>query len=233
MAQILTAITTRGEADRPLPELLCVECAHALSVAAVAMTLMSEAGHQAVIGSSGPLASRLEEIQFDLGEGPGLEASRAQHTIAHDDLTGAVLTPWPSFASAALAEGIVAVTAVPLRLSGVGLGSLCVYRSSRGPLDQHRTATTHAYAGAAVGILVHLQDQMWPETLHPDLDEPMVYRAVVHQATGFLAVKASVGTVDALLLLRAHAFATDQALVHIAREVLSGRLRLHPEADDD
>lgn len=232
--QILAAINAADGADRSLPELLCVDCTRSLDLAGAGITLMNDDGHQAVIGASGPLASRLEDLQFDLGEGPSLDASRTNRTVSNDDLADAVLVRWPAFASSALAAGIGAVTALPLQVDGVRLGSLSLYRSAPGPLGADRTTTAHAYGAAAVAVLLHLQDQVWPQgTLHPELGGPVAYRAVIHQATGFLSVTASVGMAEALLLMRAHSFATEQSLVHVAREILAGRLRIHPEENED
>lgn len=234
VTQILAAIGTADGTGRSLPELLCVDCARTLELAGAGLTLMNDDGHQAVVGASGPLAARLEELQFDLGEGPSLEASRTNRTVVHDDLGSGVMARWPGFAPPALAAGVAAVTALPLQVGGIRLGSLCLYRSSPARLGDGQTATAHAYGAAAVAVLLHLQDQMWPrDTLHPELGGPVAYRAVIHQATGFLSVTASVGMAEALLLLRAHAFSTEQPLVHVAREILSGRLRIHPEASED
>lgn len=232
--QILAAIGAADGTGRSLPDLLCVDCARSLDLAGAGITLMNDDGSQAVVGTSGPLASRLEELQLDLGEGPSLDASRTNRTVDHDDLASAVLGRWPAFASSALAAGIGAVTALPLQVGGVRIGSLCLYRSTPGPLDADRTATAQAYGAAAVVVLLRLQKQVGPRgTLHPELGEPVAYRAVIHQATGFLSVTASVAMADALLLMRAHAFATEQPLVHVAREVLAGRLSIHPEENED
>ncbi|MDQ6525006.1 GAF and ANTAR domain-containing protein [Nocardioides sp. LHD-245] len=221
-----------------MTDLLCIDCAQSLRLAGVGMTLMNDAGHQAVIGTSGTVASRLEEIQFDLGEGPSLDASRTNRTVGSDDLGDGVLLRWPAFASAALVAGISAVTAVPLGVGGVRLGSLSMYRSSPGRLDEQQRATAHAYGGAAVVVLLHLQERipsldLSRDGLHPDLGAPVAYRAEIHQATGFLAVRAAVGMTEALLLLRAHAFAADRSLLDVARDVLAGRLRIHPKENED
>ncbi|TQK72895.1 hypothetical protein FBY23_4713 [Nocardioides sp. SLBN-35] len=233
-AQILAAIGARHRDGEPLTDLVCIDCARSLRMTGVGMSLMNDAGHQAVIGSSGPVASRLEEIQFDLGEGPSLDASRSDCVVGCDDLNDGVLMRWPAFATAALAAGIKAVTAVPLSVGGVRLGSLSMYRSTPGRLDQEQCATAHAYGGAAVVVLLHLQDRIPSlDGLHPDLAAPVAYRAEVHQATGFLAVKAAVGMTEALLLLRAHAFASGRSLLDVARDVLAGRLRILPEESED
>ncbi|GAA3644979.1 GAF domain-containing protein [Nocardioides ginsengisoli] len=217
---------------------LCIDCAQSLRLAGVGMTLTNAAGQQAVIGTSGAVASRLEEIQFDLGEGPSLDASRYDRTVGSDDLGDGVLLRWPAFAPAALAAGISAVTAVPLSVGGVRLGSLSMYRSAPGALDVQQQTAAQAYGGAAVVVLLHLQDRipsvdLIRDALHPDLGAPVAHRAEIHQATGFLSVKASVGMTEALLLLRAHAFAADRSLLDVARDVLAGRLRIHPEESED
>ncbi len=243
--QILAAIGARHRAGQSLADLLCIDCNESLRLAGVGMTLMNAAGHQTVIGTSGAVASRLEEIQFDLGEGPNFDASRTNRTVGsdnlHDELKDGMLPRWPAFAPAALTAGINAVTAVPLSVHGVRLGSLSMYRSSPGRLDEHQRATAHAYSGAAVVVLLHLQERIPSpdpahdplDGLHPDLRAPVTHRAEIHQATGFLSVKASVGMTEAMLLLRAHAFAADRSLLEVARDVLAGRLRIHPEENED
>jgi hypothetical protein len=127
-----------------------------------------------------------------------------------------------------------AVFAFPLQVGGVRLGTLCLYRSIAAQLDRDEMASALAYADAALVVLLRLQAEMQPgSVLHPDLGEPLEYRAEVHQATGFLSVQASVGLADALLLLRAHAFAGERSLLEVARDVLAGRIRIPPEEDED
>lgn len=234
MTQILAAISAPDEAGRSLPELLCVHCAEALRLAGVGMALMNDDGHQAVLGASGPLAARLEELQFDLGEGPAVDASRTSRMIVHDDLGNEALARWPGFTPLAVAAGVMAVIALPLQVGGIKLGSLCLYRSLPGSLDDDQARTARAYAGVGIAVLLDLQGRVWPSgILHPDLGEPVAYRAEVHQATGFLSVTASVGMAEALLLMRAHAYATERPLLDVARAILSGRLHIDPEEGDD
>ncbi|WP_110207270.1 GAF domain-containing protein [Nocardioides daejeonensis] len=132
--QILAAIgaLAQSETRRSLPELLCVDCARGLPSTAVAMTLVNDGGHQSVLGASDPLAARLEELQFDLGEGPSLEAFRSNLAVVHHDLGGTSSTPWPAFAIGARAVGIEAIIALPLSVGKIRLGSLCLVSLSPG-----------------------------------------------------------------------------------------------------
>lgn len=233
-AQILAAIDSAAGSGRSLPELLCDDCATHLDLIGAGIALMSDTGHQGVVGASNALTARLEELQFELGEGPGLDASRDNAPILRSDLGARDSTTWPVFGPAAVAAGAGAVFALPLQVGVVQLGSLCLYRSAPGSLGAEETATAAAYADAATEVLLRLQTQVAPgSVLHPDLGETLRLRAEVHQATGFLSVQASVGITEALLLLRAQAFAADRPLLDVARDVLSGRLRIPLQEDED
>jgi hypothetical protein len=233
-AQILATINADGASGQSVPGLLCVDCTSTMDLSATGMALMNRDGHQGVIGASGPLAAQLEDLQFSLGEGPSLDASRSNSPVSHPDLTASAVMPWPGFGPAALAIGVRAVLALPLQVGAIQMGALCLYRSAPGPWDHDGTATALAYADAAVAVLLLLQAQTQPgPALHPALGQSLEYRAEVHQATGYLAVKAAVGLAEALLLLRAHAFASDRPLLHVSRDVLAGRLRIHPEESED
>jgi len=55
----------------------------------------------------------------------------------------------------------------------------------------------------------------------------------VHQATGMLSVQMAVSMDEALVRLRAHAFAHDKSVVEVSRDVVARRLRLSPEGGSD
>jgi hypothetical protein len=48
-----------------------------------------------------------------------------------------------------------------------------------------------------------------------------------------ISVQAAVGLTEALLLLRARAYATDRPLIEVSKEVLDRRLTFPPEDDHD
>lgn len=234
-AQILAAINLDGESGHSVAETLCADCATELDLSGSVMALVNDSGHQGVVGASGAAAAQLEDLQFALGEGPSVDASRFNRPVFHSDLMAAgELSPWPGFGPAAMGSGVRAVFALPLQVGAVRLGSLCLYRSVAGELDQAETATALAYANAALVVLLRLQAPMLPGIgLHPELDEPLEYRAEVHQATGYISAEASIGLTDALLVLRAHAFACDRPLLEVARDVLAGRIHLPSEEDEE
>jgi hypothetical protein len=120
----------RDTANAHLAELerLCVRCVERLPVEAAAVSVMTTKGHRGTVCATNELATRLEEIQFTVGEGPGVEAFTGQAPVLIEDIdASAVRERWPAFAEAAAREGFVSIFVFPslsqnraCRSAGVG-----------------------------------------------------------------------------------------------------------------
>jgi hypothetical protein len=233
--QILASVYDGDGGGAPWPERLCHDCTEALGLTGTVMSLMSDEDLSATVGSSGPVVSRLEELQFELGEGPAVDAAREAVPCAHSDLGRGAETRWPVFAPVAMDAGIRSVLALPLQVGAVQLGGLGLYSDTPGRLSHGETASTApAYAEAAVVVLLELQAQAPPgDGLPPDLASWLGYRAEVHQATGFVSVRASVTLGEALALLRARSYASGRPLPEVAREVLAERMHIQDGRGND
>lgn len=231
--QILSLVMLDDRDEHTLPERLCHDCQVALPINGVGLALMNDAGHQGVIAATDGPATLMEDLQFTLGEGPCLDASRGRRPVLQPDLARTAETRWPEFGPAVLGSGIAAIFAFPLQIGAIRLGILDLYRATPGNLEAEQLAEALAYADAAVAILLHLQSTMTPgQGLNAQLGDPLRGRAEIHQATGVISVQAAVGLTEALVLLRAHAYAVDQPILTIAREVLERTLRF-PFREED
>jgi AmiR/NasT family two-component response regulator len=65
-----------------------------------------------------------------------------------------------------------------------------------------------------------------PGELGAALEAGSDFRFVVHQASGVLSVQLDIGVGEALVRLRAYAFAHDRPLTDVAQDVVAHRLRL-------
>ena len=63
----------------------------------------------------------------------------------------------------------------------------------------------------------------------PDLYQS--YHAVVHQATGMVKAQLNVGIAEALVRLRAYAYAAERPIEDVARDVVGRRLRFDELSD--
>lgn len=229
---ILSGVMEGNPRGSTLPERLASKCALALPVTGVGLALMTDAGHEGMVAATDDVASTMEELQFTLGEGPCRDASTNGRPALHPELARDAAL-WPGFGPAALETGIASIFAFPLQVGGLQLGVLDLYRDTVGGLTLDQIADALAFAEAATVILVHLQSQMAPgKGLHPQLADAVGSRPEIHQATGMITMQASVGALEALLLLRARAFSTSRPVLDVARDVVSRRLRFDMPPDE-
>jgi hypothetical protein len=151
-----------------------------------------------------------------------VDASRTGRPVLQPDLARTARRRWPAFAAGAEAAGLAAVFAFPLRVGGIRVGVLDLYRTTAGVLSEEELADALSFADAATTLLLHLQaeDAGWGLPVHSltVLDD----RAEVHQATGVVSVQAEVTLQEALLLLRARAYAEQRPVGELAFDVLNG-----------
>ena len=176
-------------------------------------------------GSDGP---GIQELQFDLGEGPGPDAYAAGRPVLVPDLR-ARRGRWPGFTSAAIERGTGAVFAFPLQLGAVRFGVLTCVREEAGPLGDRELSAGLIFAEVATELLLDSS----PTGDHPDpqLRAAMQVHDEVYQAQGMVMVDLAVPLDVALARMRAAAFAEGVSLQEISAEIVAGR-RMLRGADD-
>lgn len=219
LGEILLSVLARARPDAELPVLLCEEAAATLPVTGAALVAMTPEGAQTMVAVVGAVAARLEEVQFVTGEGPCVDAFTTGRLVLAGDL--ARQPSWPAFAPMALAAGVRAVFAFPVQIGGIRLGVLELHRDEAGGLDDAVLTRCLHFADAAILVLMHVGGAVsWDAR---SIDTGTVARPEVHQATGMVSVHADVPLAEALVLLRARAFATGRPILELARDVLDGR----------
>jgi len=234
VAEILSAVRAAAHGDEGLPDSLVRLCARALPVSGVGLALMTDDGPAGTVAASDDGALQLEELQFTLGHGPCVDASRTGRPVLTPDLASTSPRTWPQFGAGADAAGLRAVFAFPLQIGGIRLGVLDLYRDTAGQLSRADLADALTYADAATQLLLDLQAQDTAQGLPPPhalavLDD----RAEVHQATGVVSVRAGVSLAQALALLRARAYTEGRPIGDLARDVLDGVAQLGENDDHD
>jgi GAF domain-containing protein len=224
VAQILAALTRDGGPDS-LPSRLCAACLSALPVSGVGAALMTDDGPSGVVlAATDDRARNVEELQFALGEGPCVEASNGSQPVLEPDLATAGSPRWPRFGAAVHHAGIRAVFAFPLRVGAIRVGVLDLYRDAPGPLTLHELTEALAFADAATAVILHLQDHDGDTSAEAVLIGPIDDRAEVHQATGMITIQLGVSLTEALLRLRAYAYASGRTVSSVAADVVTRRL---------
>ena len=236
LEQVLHEIVAEGGADAP--QRICQACMAALPLDRAALALMTAADQQEPLWASDDVARELDELQFSLGEGPCVEAFVDRRPVLVADLSEHEESRWPVFAAAALRTPVRALFVLPVQAGAITVGILDLYRDAPGMLEPDELTGALRAADAAMWTLLGLLDGVTSDggvdrerRVAPAGRQPgsELHRLEVYQATGMIVEQMQVSPKVALSALRAHAFAQNQTILEVAREVVERRLRFDEE----
>ena len=150
-----------------------------------------------------------------VGEGPGLDAHATGRPVL---VTGPRRRPDVTLAGtscrACCSTGVRGVFSFPLRVAAVRLGALDLSRDAPGPLDAVHSSATRAVMAEVVTrrFLAEPGRRRPAGALGADLDDPIALRLEVHQAAGMVSEQLDIRAADALVLLRAAAYASERPI---------------------
>jgi ANTAR domain len=204
------------------------------SIDAAAISLVFAGGTSGTLGSSGVAARTYDELQFTLGEGPCLDSVASRSPVLIADLANATDGRWPAYGPAMLDYEIRGIFAIPIMVAGEYVGALDLFRAQPGELPGDYLAGAVVAAELAGMPLLDLMDSDLQAAVNdPDssawAELNALSRTEVSQATGMLVAQLGVEPAEALVRLRAHAYATNRSATDVARDILDRRLNL--EAD--
>jgi hypothetical protein len=204
---------------------LCRVCSEVSEVTGAGIMLMSGDVRRGSVCTTDEVSAVIEQLQYDLGEGPCVDAYRFDRPVLEPDLADPATTRWVAFTGPALAAGARAVFGFPLQIGSVRLGALNLYRDRPGPLDGEQYADALVMADVAAQAVLLLQADAPPGTVAAELETGAEFQYVVHQAAGMVAAQMEVTVGTALMRLRAYAFGHDRPLADVARDVVARTLR--------
>lgn len=238
LTRFATALRTAAEQPDPLrrPAVLCGLCAKELDLSGSSITVSDGSDDvRATWWSSDPVAARLAEAQYSLGDGPCRSALSLNAPVLATDLAqGPDARRWPVFAQQAVELGVRAVFSLPLGSAASVIGTLDLYSERAGLLSARKLRFGLLVADAITMALIeaHVQSE---ETQHESLDRggftswlegAEADHTEIHQATGVIMYNLGLDAQQALARLRAHAFSHGQGLSEAARDVILRRVVL-------
>lgn len=195
----------------------------ALPVEGASVSVLSGPATGLTISASDAVAVRLDELQFDLGEGPCWTSLAHRLPALMNTRTG---EDWPNFRRAIAADpvvdGVGAMYAFPLAIGPLDIGAVDLYSGDTRPMSPELVTEASSLADIAAWRVMRtiLEDHAQGY----DSSSIGYSRREVHQATGMIIVQLGVSPEDAELLLRAHAFASNRSLRDVAKDVVERRL---------
>jgi hypothetical protein len=173
--------------------------------------------------------ARLDELQFDLGEGPCWEALAIGSPVFEPDLQLRPAHAWPAFLAAVRRESVGAMYAFPLALGPLRFGAIDFY-----DVQPRSLSGQHAEQAAVLAGIVsrRVLRSALARAGDPGQDDRNPFsRRIVQQATGFVIAQLGVTAEDAELLLQGRAFVEGRPVREVAEDVLNRRSGFRLEAD--
>jgi GAF domain-containing protein len=167
-----------------------------------------------------PRIDELHDLQFQLDEGPAVEALRYNEPRRIDDIDAD--HRWPAFRRAAARARFGSCLMLPLRTDSRPSGAISLYSEARAVFrgSSHDLALLFAAQGgtAVHNATIYQTSQRMIANLHTALRS----RAMIEQAKGILHAKLGVSPDEAFRLLSRRSHHTNRKLRAIASDLVHG-----------
>jgi hypothetical protein len=194
---------------------------HLLPVSGASISTFGALLGPETVAATDHLAGRVDELQFDLGEGPCWDALITRRPVLEPDLLRRPVSTWPAFSDAIRPEGIAALFAFPLVFGPLEIGAVDLYSLEPVALTLDQQRQTLALSAIVSRLLLrHAVDQAGSEG-----GSTAFARREIHQATGMVVAQLGTKADDAYLIIQARAFAEGRSMQDVARDVIERRLR--------
>ncbi|MFH8410190.1 ANTAR domain-containing protein [Streptomyces sp. NPDC018019] len=222
MALALTDAPARGLDLPQVAKELAGHIARLPGAEAVTVLVRGPGGTLVSAAASGPHTERLEQAQAEAGQGPCRDAVSSGEALVNIDLAQLpVRARWPRIAPQALAAGLTAATAVPLRHHGGALGAVGIF---------HRYGALAREQVRAAEVLARAAAQGWAQVealravrKHADhLNEALQSRIVIEQAKGIVSERLECQVDEAFESMRRYARSRSMKLRLLAHTIVWG-----------
>ena len=218
---------TRPERD---PAELAGPIADALPVTGAAISTMGDFLGNETVSATDLQAARIDELQFDLGEGPCWDAMATARPVFEPNVRTHPAGVWPAFSEAIRKDEVGASFAFPLFVGPLRLGALDLYSTRPLNLSDLHAQQSAAFAAVVSRLVLHraLSRVGRDETPEADLQ---FSRRTIHQATGMVLAQLNLPPDEARLVIQAHAFAVGRSMQEIAEDIVERRLNFSVSDD--
>ena len=191
--ELLHLLKTEESWPETLERIARIACATIPGCSAGSVTLWRE-GQPYTVASSDELAQSIDDAQYDVMEGPCLDASRYGHTYVVDDMRDE--PRWPTFSGVAAQRGALSSMSVPLVPRDEPIGALNLY--STRPLGfEGAERAGRAFASQAAVAISNARLYQASRALVEGLERALRESAEVEQAKGRLMAELGIPAEEA------------------------------------
>ena len=191
-------------------------------VSGAAVSTLGDLLGSETLSASDEVAARLDELQFDLGEGPCWDALNLAQPVLEPDIRVHADVRWPAFSAAIVDQRISSLFAFPLVVGPLRIGAVDLYSVDVVQLSTASARQASVLADAVGRYVLRLA----LEEIGGDFERTgnAFSRRLIHQATGMVIAQLRISAADAQLIIQGHAFATGSTMMDLAQRIVDADL---------
>jgi len=205
------------ELSEVLTEILRIARRAMPSVEAASVTLIRE-DKAFTAAYDGQMALDADELQYERGYGPCIDAGRAGQIFLVDDMR--TEQRWPDYAQHAAAHGVLSSLSVPLPFQGVTIGALNTYVGRPQVIDDSDLELAEEVAAWVAVAVGNAEAAARTSEDLTQLRTAMMSRAFIEQAKGILMERHKIKEDEAFTILTHASQRTKTNLRDVAAELV-------------
>ncbi len=175
-------------------------------------------GHPLTIATSDLKAAQVDEVQYELDQGPCLHAMHNHQIVSIEDTAGE--QRWGGFSVRAAANGIRSCLSLPLAAGNI-IGALNLYAPVPHAFGEEETRRAETFAASAAAALALAARQASTTALTSQLHAALASRSVIDQALGIIMAQERCPSARAFAILRTASQNRNVKLRDIARQIIT------------
>lgn len=180
-------------------------------------------GRLKTVASSDDTIRRMDDHQYETGEGPCVAAATEGRWFHVESL--AQETRWPAFIPRAIDEGIASILSTPLMAADRPLGALNIYSNTERAFGPNAQELAALFATQASGILADAGIDVSDEQLSARIEDALQAREVIALAQGMLMERRSIAADEAAAVLHRSSRDADVPVRQYATEIVDSTPR--------
>lgn len=218
LTELLAALTANTDMSGVLNEVVQLVRKFVPGAEESSITLIR--GNKAVTAAStGPLPIALDEIQYEQGYGPCLDAGRCDEIMHIDDMS--TERRWPTYTPLAIEHGVHSSLSLPLPVENYLVGAVNVYARRVRAFDQDSITIVTSLAAYLRAALSFAESSHGHRLRAENLARAMRSRDVIEQAKGMIMAQQKCSAEAAFSLLRKLSMDENIKLQDLAVSVVS------------
>jgi GAF domain-containing protein len=181
---------------------------------------LEQAGRGLTVTYSGELAAAGDERQYELDDGPCLQAMRTGERVSVGDMASE--ERWGLYPQRAVEAGVRSSLSFPLAVGNRGRGALNLYARNANAFTSADEIAGQTWAGQAAGALAVAWQMAERDEAVDLLNQGMVTRQVIGQAVGLLMAQRRCTAEEAFDMLKIASQRNNEKLRNVATRIVAG-----------